>query len=396
MENLSSNEYAELIGKLLIFLKEHKISQNSVAERINYYSLSKAKNSGRYPQKIIEGKNRAEIFHKILAEYGLRHDVENETFIGINGDFTSTMQSVEAIYYVLYYFSYAKQIVGKGLVTIKEKKWATLDFNDHNHTLSFWKGTFDVVENYTFLYLEKRGDTTPIKAFYSFFSGTIKHGRPILIGTYSTIKRDGSPTAGNIVMEKVETKDLGNTKINEITNPKITAFLLNKNFTLETITPPTIDDLPKPLLSKMFVGEYLFYWPYKNDTILTGSIRLMETAEIEAVFENRFFKGDTKLTDNNTLYIKLRNSKSNRNLKSNDIHAYLNINNYSNERGVIAGILITPSLFALPSSFPILLVKKEQKLSHELIKRYFGSFSVPQFEAIDPIELISLLKKEKG
>ncbi|MCM4168430.1 hypothetical protein KCTC52924_02002 [Arenibacter antarcticus] len=393
MNNLGLNDYSELIDKLLIFLKEHKVSQNRVSSRINYYSLSKAKNIARYPQKIIEGKSRSEVFNKILAEYGLKYDKDNETFTSTGLDFTQEIQKVETTYYVLYYFSYAKQIVGKGLVTIKEKKWATIDFNDPNHTSSLWKGTFDVVESYSFLYLEKKGDTTPVRAFYSFFSGTIKHGRPILIGTYSTIKRDGSPTAGNVIMEKAESKEEAIKTINGTTNPKATAFLLNKNFTIETITPPTLDDLPKLLLSKTLVGEYVFYWPYKNGRILNGKLVILETSEIEATFEKKSFNGSATLADSNTLHIKLRNSRINRNLKSNNVHAYLNINNYNKDKGVISGLFLTPSLLTIPASFPILLVKKDKEISEEAIARFFDSYTAPLFTAVEPIELLTILQE---
>ena len=388
MSEFSTGEYAEVILKVLEFLKEYKVSQNQISDRINYYSLSKVKNYEKYPQKVIEGKNRAEVFNSILKEYNLNYDFSNDSFHSLHGDFNIEIPEIEQLYYVLYYYSYAKQIVGKGLVSIKEKKWATIDFNDPNHTPSLWKGTFDVVESYTFLSLEKRGDTAPVKAFYSFFSGTIKHGRPILIGTYSTIKRDGSPTAGNIVMEKTESKELGLTKINGNTNPKITAFLLNKNFTLETITPPTIEDLPKLLLSNVFVGEYVFYWPYKQGVILEGSIKIKETAEVEAVFENKIFKGSASLTGNNSMHLELRNN----NLNHNNVHAYLSVNNYSNKRYMIAGVMVAPSLLATPSSFPILLIKKGKTLSTKMIQKYFDLFRSPMINTIEPIELESLLK----
>ena len=393
MENLSPSEYAELINKVLIFLKEHKISQNSVGNRINYYSLSKAKNIKSYPQKIVEGKTRPEVYNRILEAYNIVYNSEKDVFKSLNDDIINKPHKDDFIYYVIYYYSYAKQIVGKGLVSINEKKWATIDFNDPNHTPSIWKGSFDVVEGYTFLSLEKKGDTAPVKAFYSFFSGTIKHGRPILIGTYSTIKRDGSPTAGNIVMEKIASRDQALEKINGGTNPKITAFLLNKNFTIETITPSTIEDLPKLLLNTIFIGEYTIYWPYKKEVVLKGAITIKETSETEAVFEDRIFKGTSELTNSNTLFLKLRNSKVNRNLKSNDLYAYLNINNYNNERGVMAGVLITPSLLSMPSSFPILLVKKNKTLSKDQIETYFDSFSAPLFSAIEPIELASLIEE---
>lgn len=392
MKSLRLNDYALLIERLLSFLKEHKISQSSISERINYYSLSKAKNIERYPQKIIEGKNREELFTTILNAYDLKYDVEGDVFTSIEKEFTQGFHKVETIYYVLYYFSYAKKIIGKGLVTIKEKKWVTIDFNDVNHTPSFWKGTFDVVESYTFLYLEKQGDTTPIRAFYSFFSGTIKHGRPILIGTYSTIKRDGSPTAGSIIMEKVESQENAMEKINSTTNSKVTSFLLNKNFTIETVTPSSLDDLPKLLISESFVGTYKFYWPYRNGTILNGTLLIEETSEVEATFENKIFNGSVAHIDNNTLHIKLKNSKINRNFKNNSVHCYLNINNYNADKGVMAGLFLTPSLLTIPASFPVLLVEKDKIIPESSINKFFKSFSAPFFSAIEPIELINLLQ----
>ena len=392
MKKISPKEYAHQISHLLAFLKEHKINQNNVSDRINYYSLSKAKNIIKYPQKIIEGKTRKEIYDQILTTYQVRYEEESDIFEGINGVFSKVKLKDESIYYILYYFSYAKQIVGKGLVNIKDKKWVSIDFNDPNHTSAFWKGTFEVIESYTFLYVEKRGETAPVKALYTFFSGTIKHGRPVLTGTYSTIKRDGSPTAGTVVLERVDNKSEGDSKINQNTNPRITAFLLNKNFTLETITPPTINDLPRLPLVKSLVSNFNVFWPYKDGQILHGVLSIFETAEVHAVFENQTYHGSSKITDDNTLYLELRNSISNRNLKSNNIHAYLNINNYSSKRGFIAGIVITRNLISIPASFPILLIRKGKKTSSNTIKKYFKSFSSPTTTALEPIELVSILE----
>ncbi len=392
LKDLSNQEYAELISKVVTFLKDKKINQNIIEDRIKYYSLSKAKNHKKYPQQIIEGKNRYEVLTAILESYGLAYEIEKNEFYAKEGDFDKTTFEDSTIYYVLYYFSLAKQIVGKGLVIIQDKKWATIDFCDPNHTPAIWRGNFEVIENFTFLYVEKKENTTPVKALYSFFSGTIKLGRPILIGTYSTIKRDGSPTAGNIVMEKAEIKEDGIKKIMNDTDPKITAFLLGKNFTLKTLTPPTISNLPKSLIDSSYVGDFSFYWPYKNDRILIGKLTIKENTEVIASFENLYFKGHGSLSDHNSLYLQLRNSIVKGNSKNNDIHVFLNINNYNNKDGVIAGIVNTPSLFTSPSAFPILIVKDKDKFSKETIQEYFKSFTGPLLSCQEPLELISTLE----
>lgn len=390
--NYSVGEYSELIEKVLNFLKENKISQNIISERINYYSLSKVKNFQKYPQKIIEGKNRAEVFNKILDEFSLYYDNEQELFKGKNGAIDLNDHPIETTYYVIYYYSLAKQIVGKGLVSIKEKKWATINFNDPNHTHSLWKGTFDVIESYSFLSLEKKGDTAPVKAFYSFFSGTIKYGRPILIGTYSTIKRDGSPTAGNIVMEKVNTKEAAMEKINSTTSPNITSFLLNKNFTLTTITPPTIKDLPKAQIQDYFVNTYNLYWLYNKETILKGQITINNTTEVNATIENKDYNGIITFNDSNTLQIEISESNSNETVKSNTLQIYLNVNNFNSNRHYISAVLMTTSLLKCPTSLPVLLVKKEVTIDKHQLKNYFNQFQSPIISTFEPIELISFFK----
>lgn len=393
IENLSKKEYADLIRKAIDFLKEKKINQGSVEEKINYYSLSKAKNSLKYSQKTIEGKDRREVLYKIIDAYHIQYNPETNSFEATKGHFDKTSYTEPDIYYVLYYFSLAKQVVGKGLVTIREKKWATIDFCDPNHTFSLWQGNFEVIENFTFLNVEKKGNTTPLKALYSLFSGTIKLGRPILIGTYSTIKRDGSPTAGNVVMEKVKTKEDGLAKVNGATNPKITAFLLDKNLTLKTLTPPTIDNLPKPLIVQSYVGDFLFYWPYKMNRILSGKLTINENTEAIASFERMLFKGRVSLSDHNTLYLNLRNSIIKGNSKSNNIHVYLNINNYNDADGAIAGVVVTPSLFVSPTAFPILILRNRINIKPETIENYFNSISGPLLFSSEPLELKAILEK---
>jgi len=390
MRELNNSEYSELINKLLIFLKQYRISQSSVSDRINYYSLSKVKNSLRYPQIIIEKQSRKELFVIILKSYNLRYDYESEQFLGIEGEFLGDHKDSEIIFYVIYYFSLAKQIIGKGFVTIKEKKWTTIDFNDPNHTSSIWKGTFEVVESFTFLSLEKKGNTTPVKAFYSFFSGTIKYGRPILIGTYSSIKRDGSPTTGTVILEKVNTKEEGINKIKEETNPKIFSYLRNKNFTVESITPTTIDDLPKLSLSSQLVGKYACYWPFKNDRICKSIIEIENTGTVRANFENQLYEGSVDYSHNNSINISMQNAKSFKALKKNDIQAYLNINNYDRNYGMIAGVMITPNLFSVPASFPVLFIESNKIVSKKLIESYFNKMEGQLFEAPGPLELISL------
>lgn len=395
MKEYGNRDYADLIDHVLQLLKTHKISQSIVAERINYFSLSKSKNSQKYPQLVIEGKRREEVLSLIMDEFQLAYDNDNESFRILNKNFSSLSEKASSVYYVVYYYSFAKEIVGKGLLTIKDRKWASIEFNDPNHTYSFWKGSFEVVESYTFLYLEKKGDTTPLKAFYSFFSGTIKHGRPFLLGTYSSIKRDGSPTAGKVLIEKVGSDMEGKQKILDSTDKRIESYLHDTNYTMEMLTPANINELPNIGVSDQFQGRYTLYWPYRKDSIREGSVEVSENYSVKMHLENQKYQGLIRSTEKNSLLIELHSEHTEEKAQLPSIIAFINSTNYHHQIGLLSGVVVGSRLFSFPSAFPVLLVEVSKKLSLELVSSYFDQMEGPMSKSIDPLELFYQLKEFK-
>lgn len=240
---MNSREAAKQITNALALLKNYNIKQKDISEKLNYTSLSKAKNFESYPQKIIENKSRQELLLEIISNYSLTFD-EYEQISTKHPEYQPIQEiSNDLIYYVQYYYSSTKDTVKKALVEISNRRTARLEFLDKDVSLSVWEGSFEVIESYTFLNLTKKGDVTPVKILCSFFSGTVKYKSPILLGTFCGIKRDGNPTAGVAVMELVESKDAAIKKINQETDKKLLTYLKGKSFTVPRHTPVNLDDI---------------------------------------------------------------------------------------------------------------------------------------------------------
>lgn len=242
---------AERIDRVLRYLKARKISQKMVGERINYTSLSKVKDHVKYPQLVIEKHTRQEIFNRLLREYGLSYNEDNDT-ISASDIPVEKQVSEDVMHYIMYYFSFAREIVGMAWVRIIEKRKVFIDYRIEEH----WGGDFEVVENYTFIHVEKRGLTTPVKKLICLFSGTMKYGRPILLGTYSTVKRDGFPAAGKTLLELVPDKETVLQKFEQEVDPRIVSYLQDTVFTTLTYTPNNLDHLPGNPTLRGLQGDY--------------------------------------------------------------------------------------------------------------------------------------------
>lgn len=254
------------ISKVLDYLKAHKVAQYEIEQRLNYTSLSKAKNFGRYPQVIIEKKTRQELLDLLLSFYGLTYNERLDRVEEFGGPVPTEVES-DFLYYVMYYYAFARETIGKAIVSIKNKKTVTIDYPMNEH----WEGQFEVIENYTFIQAQKMGDTTPVRKLICLFSGTEKFGRPILLGTYSTVKRDGFPAAGALVFQRADSEKKVEKIIKAEVNPKITHYLLNKVLVSETFTPNSFDSLESDyqLIGK-YAGEYLLYHYYQDKVHYSG------------------------------------------------------------------------------------------------------------------------------
>ncbi len=301
MEASNAKIFAERIKIVLKYLKEIKISQFEIEEQLNYTSLSKAKNYSRYPQQIIERYTREELFNKILDEYGLAFNSESNSVFKKDSKIHGSPSNT-SLNYIMYYYAFARETVGKAIVRIINDKKVVMDYRYDEH----WEGSFQVIENYTFIDVEKTGGVTPVRKLICLFSGTRKTGRPILLGTYSTIKRDGFPAAGKIVFERVDDKAMLATKIKNKADPRIAYYLMNKVWVSETFTPNTLDNLSQSYkLINRFAGSYLFFYPKRNNEIEKGELIFNNDSSLHLSLKNMTYSGITNPVDNHTLRLEL-------------------------------------------------------------------------------------------
>ena len=302
MDN-SQKEYADRISIIINFLKNNKVSQYEIEDQLNYTSLSKAKNYEKYPQTIIEKLSRKELFEKMLETYGLSYDEKTGT-VTKGTEVKSTERSDDNQYFIMYYFAFLRDVIARAKVRVVNHKRAIIDYRYDEH----WEGTYETIENYTFIYVQKMGEVTPVKKLICLFSGTKKTGRPYLLGTYSTVKRDGIPAAGKVFFERVNKTDI-NKKFKAEVDPRISYFLLNKVFVTETFTPNTLDDMSTGYsLIKKFASEYYLFYP-KGNELIKSELTCYKDARAELNIRGMSYYGVVHPIDNHTIKIKL-NSKT--------------------------------------------------------------------------------------
>ncbi len=320
MEIESSKNYADRITKVLEYLKSKKISQYEIENRINYTSLSKAKNARRYPQKIIEKKSRQELLTILLDEYGLGYDEYSDKVNTIDKILKDPKEE-NALYYIMYYYAFARQIVGRAMVKIFNKKKVIMEYRLYEH----WEGSCQIIENYTFLLVTKTGETTPVQKLICLFSGTEKLGRPILLGTYSTVKRDGIPAAGKILFERVYEKNNLERKLKADTDPRIAYYLMNKVLVTETFTPNSLDDLnSRYKLIQRFTGLYFLFFPGINRKYTKATLECFSDSSIILNLSNITYSGIVKPIDNHTLQFEMNDDIEMSNISENRIILFVN------------------------------------------------------------------------
>lgn len=304
MQNMSGKELADRIGKVLQYLKVRKISQSEVEARLNYTSLSKAKNFQKYPQSIIEKKTRLELLLQILSTYNLAYNEDNDTVIE-SGEFDSIQkENKDCMYYIMYYYAFARETIGKAIIKIHNKKKVYINYPKNEN----WEGIYEVIENYTFISAEKKGDTTPVRKLICLFSGTEKFGRPILLGSYSTVKRDGYPVAGNLILLKSESEKQLEKMIKKETDPRIAHYLYEKIFVTDTFTPNSLKDLSRDYtLVQKYVASYNLFYKYEHDKLM-AELDLNKNGRANITIASVSYHGYFQLLDSQTIKIVLEDS----------------------------------------------------------------------------------------
>ncbi|MDN5204296.1 hypothetical protein QQ008_23085 [Fulvivirgaceae bacterium BMA10] len=355
MNEINGKILSERIGKVLDYLKENKITQYEVEQQLNYTSLSKAKNYARYPQAIIERKTRAELLEDLLTEYRLIYDEEFDRVKSEN-DKVHVNPVDHTLYYIMYYYAFARDTIGKAIVKIINKKRVEINFPQDEH----WEGRFEVVENYTFIEAEKLGDYTRVKKLICLFSGTEKFGRPILLGTYSTVKRDGYPAAGSVLFEKVEQKELLEKKVKSETDPRIAYYLTNKVFIADTFTPNSLDNLRSEFrLLARYAGDYHFFYLHNNKKISKYDLIMTSDSKVKLNFEGVMYTGYYKFLDHHTIKLELTDGARFSHMTDDTIIIYLNTINASYNPFLYC-VGISNAIETGSNSFSCLLIEKRK------------------------------------
>jgi len=361
IEDLTSKVSAERICRVIDFLKAHKISQQEIEERINYTSLSKAKNHARYPQKVIEKRTRQEVLIQLLNEFDLVYNEQLDTVHeSDNKDELHHHKMVDTSYYVMHYYAFARNTVDRGIIAITNKRKVIIDYRLDEH----WEGIYNVVENYTFIEVQKTGDTTPVKKLICLFSGTKKHGRPILLGTYSTVKRDGYPAAGRILLQKVESKEEALTVLEQDSDPRISCYLSSDVYISDTYTPNNLDELNPFFYLQLhqLVGDYKLIYPTMGKQWMVCKMQIKDSRDAFLNLNNVQYTGKVLFPDINTLQI-IFNRKEGYTSFDLKYLIILNVNiRRKSNSGLFTAIGTSNILHGSPSSFNSYLMRADDEL----------------------------------
>ena len=354
MDEKNGRVLADRISKVLIHLKSKKITQYEVEQKLNFTSLSKAKNYGRYPQPVIEKKTRVELLDELLATYHLSYDEKLDEVTDL-GDENLTNTDPDVIQYIMYYYAFARNTIDKAIVRIVGKRKVFIDYRLAEH----WEGQYEVIENYIFINAVKLGDTTPVKKMISLFTGTMRYGRPVLLGTYSTVKRDGYPAAGKVVFVKYEDENIERA-LKESVDPKISYYIKKDVITTETFTPNHIDNLSKDYkLIESYSGNYVFLYS-KNETILQEELLINPDGTVFLSLSNVRYRGAFRLLNSHTLEIRMDDNEHSYSYgPTESITIMINTKNVTHQPFYLARCL-SNAIESTPNIFTSFIVKKEQ------------------------------------
>lgn len=353
----SNKEVALIIKQTIDFLKSRKISQQDIESRINYTSLSKAKNYEKYPQPIIEKKTRAELLELLFDEFSLRYDEVNETVQTRNGSGVA-LNLNSMMYYILHYYSFAREVVDRALVKVLNNRKVLIEYRIGES----WEGSYNVVENYTFIDVTKTGYSTPVRKLLSLFSGTQKYGHSYLLGTYSTIKKDGYPAAGRVVLEKFTTESKVMEGMNLESDYRIVGYLKDNVYITTPISPKTLDSLtPRNFgIYHGLIGEYKFIFPLRSNKWQVSDMSLRSDLSALITFQGVTYRGTVLTINENS--INLDFSKTDMDLpymRKQVMNINVNIRRLSTDK-IFTCSATSPFLHGHPSAFNAYLVESER------------------------------------
>ena len=349
----SNKQAAERIAECISILKSNKITQQEMELRLNYTSLSKAKNYDRYPQVILEKKTRQELLQDIYNEFGLCY---NEAFgrIELAANKAPASRSADHQYYIMHYYAFARGIVDRATVRIINKRKVIMDYRIEEH----WEGIYSVIENYTFIEVVKMGYTTPVKKLLSLFSGTMKYGHQYLLGTYSTVKKDGFPAAGRVILEKAEDEAHMKQLLQQPSDYRIVSYLKDNVYITKLFTPNNLDQIVSTHHTHYLklVGSYKFIVPGKTKTWSINNLSINKDFTAQLELNDITFYGYANFININVLNIVFtRKNQDSASIRKQVLTLDINIRKAS-MKNLYTCTASSPILHGGPSSFKAYLI----------------------------------------
>ncbi len=367
----TQSEAACLITQAIELLKGHKINQQEIELRLNYTSLSKAKNEVKYPSIIIEKKTRKEILQALFNEFSLFHNKENDRIELVSGrDLDGKPNDVQ--YFIMHYYAFARGVVDRALIKIMNKRKVVMDYRINEH----WEGVYHVIESYTFIEVTKMGYSTPVKKLLSLFSGTKKYGHKYLLGTYSTVKRDGYPAAGRVILESASSEEKALQLLHEDSDYRIVSYLKNNVYLTKLSTPNTLDDIVSDHHKHYInlIGKYHIIVPAKSNTWNVKMLTIHKDFSATVEINNVVYYGDSNFINVNVLNIVFtRKNQDGLTIRKQILNLNINIRTSSSNH-IFTCTASSPIIHGTPSAFSAFLVPSEfykpqllNKLKHNLI-----------------------------
>ena len=130
--------------------------------------------------------------------------------------------------------------------------------------------------------------------------------RNYYIGTFTAVRGDGCPIAGQCVIEKVSNKDEAFEILKKETdNPNIYRYLAQKENFTETKLIDSPEDLAKIYESKDFEGDYHFYFREADGTISKDQLSLLQSGQAKLSIFNSIYSGLYHLSGPKAVHIQI-------------------------------------------------------------------------------------------
>lgn len=172
---------------------------------------------------------------------------------------TKGVEEENWVYHYIYHYHYLlnnnKYYINKKYLRISDQKTVevfyvsgSLTKNDPIKYAEKWVGKINEVGDVFYIDFKKQGANTELPALFCLYAGAVPLGvHPILLGVYCSFKSDCTPTAGRLVLEKVDSEVEAKKEINSQVKKWFHKYLDGTNITTERLVISNKENLRENL-----------------------------------------------------------------------------------------------------------------------------------------------------